>query len=62
MNEVVKLDYSEPTIAKISMEDRDAPNTFSQALISGLTETFQFLRPETKVIVILSKVSINSKH
>lgn len=52
MTQVVKLEYPEPTIAEITLEDREARNTFSRAIISGLMEAFKSLREDTKVVVI----------
>lgn len=52
MNETVKLQYPEPTIAVIVLEDRAFRNTFSTPLIQGLTAAFASLKPETKVVVI----------
>lgn len=52
MNDVVKLQYPTPEIAEVIMEERTYRNTFSEALIQGLTTTFSTLRAETKVVVI----------
>lgn len=54
MSEVVKLEYPEPAIAHVIMEDRISKNTFSTDLIQGLMQTFETIRhrAETKVVVI----------
>ena len=52
MNDVVKVQYPEPTIAEIILDDRAHQNTFSSALIQGLTTAFTTLRATTKVVVI----------
>lgn len=54
MSEVVKLTYPEKSIAVVSMEDRDYRNTFSPALIHGLSEVFEQIQNDftTKVVVI----------
>jgi len=54
MNDVVKLEYVQKTIAVITMEDRDSKNTFSKALVAGLYKTFEAAEnnPEVRVIVL----------
>lgn len=52
MSDVVKLQYPEPAIAEITLEDRVSHNTFSKALVQGLVSAFSKLRPETKVVII----------
>lgn len=52
MVNVVKLEYPEPFIAEITMEDREARNTFSSGIISGLNQAFHSLLPETKIVII----------
>ncbi len=52
MADVVKLQYLEPAIAQIILEDREYRNTFSSSLIQGLTTAFASLKPETKVVII----------
>src|SRR5690242_18120998 len=52
MTDAVKLQYPEPTIAQIILEDREYRNTFSTALIQGLTTAFTSLKPETKVVIV----------
>lgn len=54
MTEVVTLAYPEPTIAVVEMADRDARNTFSQALIEGLMRTFETIQQndEVKAVVV----------
>ena len=52
MTDVVKLQYPEPTIAQVILEDREYRNTFSASLIQGLMTAFASLKPETKVVII----------
>lgn len=50
---VVRLTCPEPHIAVVAMEERTHRNTFSAALIQGLTEAFnQIAQSDTRVVVI----------
>lgn len=52
MSEVVSIQFPEPTIAEITLEDQLNRNTFSQNVIEGITKAFNDLPPTTKVVVI----------
>lgn len=52
MNEVVKLNYLEPTIAEVILEDRTSHNTFSKEFITDLLKVFSSFHPETKVVIV----------
>jgi polyketide biosynthesis enoyl-CoA hydratase PksI len=52
MNTVVSVNYHNPFIAEVTMEEKTYRNTFSSALIHDLQNTFSTLNPETKVVVI----------
>jgi polyketide biosynthesis enoyl-CoA hydratase PksI len=53
MNALVKLDWSNPTTAIISMHDSTKENTLSSELISGLQEAFAMANANQKAKVIV---------
>jgi polyketide biosynthesis enoyl-CoA hydratase PksI len=50
---VVRLGYEEDVIARVTMEDREARNTFSLRLIDGLVHAFGQIRTEARAKVVI---------
>lgn len=50
---VVRLAYEEDVIARVTMEDREARNTFSLRLISGLVQAFDQIRSDGRAKAVI---------
>ncbi|MBU6398870.1 MAG: enoyl-CoA hydratase/isomerase family protein [Verrucomicrobia bacterium] len=53
MSEAVQLSLPEPGIVVVKIEDRDARNTFSRAVMEGLTRAFETIRSEAQARVVV---------
>lgn len=53
MDEVIELTEVEESIIQIKMQDKNSKNTFSTALITGLTEAFKYIEKEQKYKVVI---------